>query len=201
MTRTECVPFSARPTLALFALTLSLVARPLAAQDSALFAQGASATLEQHFGDGNLSWFLLGRSGRVLAQHWADAEHPIAPGSLVKPFVALAYGEQHAFVYPHVPCTGASGRCWLREGHGTLGLENALAQSCNAYFLVLADDLDRNLASRSFTRLGLTGPPLTAPAAALVGLDAAWRETPLTLARAYLASSSTVWACRVPVSC
>jgi hypothetical protein len=159
---------------------------PLIAQDTALFSQTASATLDRQFGDGPLSWLLLDGSGRLLAQHWKDAQRPIAPGSLLKPFVALAYGEQHDFVYPHVRCMGAQSHCWLPKGHGSLGLEAAIAQSCNAYFISLANDLERNRAVATFARLGLNGTTPNADGETLIGLGNGWRETPLTIAQAYL---------------
>jgi cell division protein FtsI/penicillin-binding protein 2 len=158
----------------------------LRAQGSDLFSQTASAELTRQFGGRDLSWLLLDRSGRMLAMNWEDANLTIAPGSLLKPFIAVAYGEQHGFVYPHVTCTGAQGRCWLPRGHGTIGLEKAIAGSCNAYFLALADGLDPDRADATFSRFGLNGPPKNADPEILVGLKDQWRETPLSLARAYL---------------
>ena len=155
-------------------------------QDAGLFAQSASAVLELRFGDTNLSWLLLDRTGGMLAEHWPQAAAPIAPGSLLKPFVAVAYGEQHGSVYPDVQCTGTAGHCWYPHGHGVLGLEEALAQSCNAYFLTLADGLKSEPALRCFARLGLYGSSRVMRPADFIGLSGAWRETPLTLARAYL---------------
>jgi D-alanyl-D-alanine carboxypeptidase len=66
-----------------------------------LFAQSAAATLEQRFPDPNISFLLLdAHTGAVIASRWTDPEKPIPLGSLVKPFTALAYGEQHEFQYP-----------------------------------------------------------------------------------------------------
>jgi cell division protein FtsI/penicillin-binding protein 2 len=65
-------------------------------------------------------------------------------------------------------------------------LEEAIAQSCNAYFLELAAGLDRTRAAQTFARYGLAGPPATAAAKSLAGLGSAWKEPPLTLAKAYL---------------
>src|ERR1039457_4246132 len=81
---------------------------------------------------------------------------------------------------------GTESRCWLPRGHGNLGLEEAIAQSCNAYFLELAAGLDRKRAAQTLARYGLAGPPITASAESLAGLGSAWKETPLALARAYL---------------
>ena len=166
---------------------------PLSAQDGArtqrasLFAQTAATVLDSHFKQDDLSWLLLDGNGAVLAERWPDAQKPISPGSLVKPFLAVAYGEQHAFVFPHIECTGISGRCWLPRGHGRLGMEQAIAQSCNAYFLTLAQGLDRAQAAATFKRYSLIGPPDVTVGDSLIGLGDGWRETPLPLARAYLA--------------
>lgn len=157
------------------------------AQSPQLFSQAASASLEQQFGNSELSWYLLDDTGRVLSQHWDRPETPISPGSLVKPFLALAYGEQHGFVYPHVFCAGTKSRCWLPRGHGSIGIEHAIGSSCNAYFLALANALDRTRAIATFQQLGLTGPPQDGSADALIGLGDQWKETPLALAHAYLA--------------
>jgi hypothetical protein len=110
----------------------------------------------------------------------------ISPGSLVKPFLAIAYGEQHGGRFPTVRCLGSRNRCWLPRGHGNLGLEEAIAQSCNAYFLELAAGLDRQRAAQTFSRYGLAGPPMDAAAESLAGLGSAWKEPPLAWARAYL---------------
>jgi cell division protein FtsI/penicillin-binding protein 2 len=120
------------------------------AQDVQLFSQTASAILERQFDRSELSWVLLDNSGQVLALHWDSAERPVAPGSLVKPFLALAYGEQHDFVYPHIYCAGTKSRCWLPRGHGWLGIEGALGESCNAYFLSLAGGVDRARGAQTF---------------------------------------------------
>jgi len=111
----------------------------------------------------------------------------LLPASLVKPFLAIAYGEQHGGQFPMVHCLGTRTRCWLPAGHGNLGLEEAIAQSCNTYFLDLANGLDRKRAAETFARYGLAGPGANARSENLVGLGTAWKEMPLALARAYLA--------------
>jgi len=155
------------------------------AQETPLFDLAAKADLERSFPDSNLSYLLIDGSGKVMAQRWADAE-AISPGSLVKPFLAIAYGEQHGGEFPKVRCLGTASHCWLPKGHGTLGLEEAITQSCNSYFLELATELDRKRATSSFEQYGLTGPAAEANEESLVGLGTGWKESPLSLARAYL---------------
>ncbi len=178
----------ARSLAALLFPAISAIAgsHTAAAQSSELFSQGASATLEHRFEGRGLSWLLLDDSGNLLARHWTGVSRPIAPGSLLKPFVAIAYGEQNNFLYPRLNCPGISGQCWLARGHGHLDLEKAIAQSCNAYFLALAARLERKRAMATFAHFGLNGPSPDANAEALIGLGGNWRETPTTIALAYL---------------
>ncbi len=167
---------------------LLLIAACMATAQSARetpFSQSAQAVLELNFPSPNLSYLLLDASGNVLAERW-PAPAPISPGSLVKPFLAIAYGEQHGGRFPTVRCRGTQDRCWLPRGHGNLVLEVAIAQSCNAYFLELAAGVDRQRSAQTVARYGLAGQPITATAESLAGLGSAWKETPLAWARAYL---------------
>jgi cell division protein FtsI/penicillin-binding protein 2 len=169
----------------IFLLFLACQASAQPARD-AQFSQAAKAVFDRDFAAQSISYLLLDSSGSVLAERW-PAQPAIAPGSLVKPFLAIAYGEQHAGHFPTVRCLGTRTRCWLPAGHGNLGLEEAIAQSCNAYFLDLARDLDCKRAAETFARYNLAGPAANANSENLVGLGTAWKETPLALARAYLA--------------
>jgi cell division protein FtsI/penicillin-binding protein 2 len=167
---------------------LFVAACPVLAQQAAepqLFSQSAKAVLERDFPSPDLSYLLLDGSGKVLAERWAT-QQAVSPGSLVKPFLAIAYGEQHGGRFPAVRCRGSRDRCWLPRGHGNLELEEAIAQSCNAYFLELAAGLDRQRAAETLARYGLAAPPMAASAESLAGLGSAWKEPPLTWARAYL---------------
>lgn len=158
----------------------------LFAQKTELFAQASSAELERRFGGGDLSWVLLDGTGGVLSINWGDADTPISPGSLLKLFVAVTYGEQYGFRYPSVKCLGTRTRCWLPHGHGVVRLNQAIAGSCNTYFLALADQLDASRVREIVQRFGLAGPPAGSGPEVLVGLADGWREKPLSLARAYL---------------
>jgi cell division protein FtsI/penicillin-binding protein 2 len=173
---------------ALAGLFLLIATWPAPAQQAAepqLFSQSAQAILERDFPSPDLSYLLLDSSGKVLAERW-PAQVPVSPGSLVKPFLAIAYGEQHEGKFPTVRCRGSQDRCWLPRGHGNLELEEAIAQSCNAYFLELSAGLDRQRDAATFARYGLAAPPIAASAESLAGVGSAWKETPLAWARAYL---------------
>src|SRR5438477_12692806 len=104
--------------------------------------QSAAFLLQRKFPQKEVEYILLdARSGDVLSSRWAGADDPAPLGSLVKPFTALAYGEEHNFLFPEIDCHGKLDRCWLPRGHGHLDLVQAVAQSCNAYFLSLASNL------------------------------------------------------------
>jgi len=155
------------------------------APEPQLLSQTAVAVLGHDFPDSNLSYILINASGEVLAERW-PSQRPVSPGSLVKPFLAIAYGEEHGGKFPTVRCMGTESRCWLPAGHGSLGLEEAIAQSCNAYFLELAAGVDRKRTAQTLARYGLTGPSAEGASENLVGLGSTWKESPLALARAYL---------------
>jgi cell division protein FtsI/penicillin-binding protein 2 len=183
-------PLKPRFALTLLLLIAACSAPAQHAAEQQLFSQSAEAVFERNFPSPDLSYLLLDGSGKVLAERWATppnhAQQELSPGSLVKPFLALAYGEQHGGRFPTVRCLGTESHCWLPRGHGNLGLEEAIAQSCNAYFLKLAAGVDRKRAAQTLARYGLAGPPITATTESLAGLGSAWKETPLALARAYL---------------
>ncbi len=94
-------------------------------------------------------------SGRVSSKQWRallrDKTYPMmnratggqyTPGSIVKPLVAMALLENNIDTSP-VVCDGATHianariRCasWRRGGHGEVSLVDALAVSCNDYFI------------------------------------------------------------------
>lgn len=173
-------------TAALAATVLLFVASTAQPARETHFSQAAKAVLNRNFAGPEISYLLLDASGNVLAERW-PAQPAIPIGSLVKPFLSIAYGEQNGDRFPTVRCLGTRTRCWLPAGHGSLTLEEAIAQSCNTYFRELAAGLDRPRAAQTFARYGLTGPAPEAADDSLIGLGTEWKEQPLALARAYLA--------------
>jgi cell division protein FtsI/penicillin-binding protein 2 len=121
--------------------------------------------------------------GSVIEMAWKEGASAIYPGSLVKPFLALAYGETHAFHFPEAVCTGK--RCWLPSGHGRLGIREAIAESCNEYFAGIAAGVTSTDVAAVAMRFGLHGPEAAAHGEELYGIGTAWQERPLDLARAY----------------
>ena len=99
----------------------------------------------------------IGRPGTDERNH-ALTGYP--PGSVFKA-VTLAAALESGAVRPgeRFRCDGTYGRyglrCWRREGHGVLTLEEAFAQSCNVVFAALAERLDARALADAADRLGM----------------------------------------------
>jgi cell division protein FtsI/penicillin-binding protein 2 len=120
------------------------------------------------------------RTRQVVKQDWPDADKPIPVGSLVKPFTSLAVSGP----FPELVCNGTIDRCWLAKGHGKLGFQDALAHSCNAYFLQLARNIDAHSLAVVAAKFGIPPPAADTPEAR-IGLGRDWQISPLALTRAY----------------
>jgi len=155
--------------------------------ESSLFAQSAAETLNRDFPSRAISFLLLdARTGRVLTSRWERIDSPIPLGSLVKPFTALAYGEQHDFHYPAHICRGTATGCWLPRGHGEIGLTSAIAYSCNSYFRMLTANLIAADVTPIAARFEIEPPDRDATGPGLAGIGSSWRISPPLMARAYL---------------
>lgn len=153
---------------------------------NSLFAQSAAQILQREFAGREVSFILLDvQTGAVLSSRWDNADQPIPLGSLVKPFAAVAYGEEHQFRYPTHVCRGDAGGCWLPHGHGEIGITAAIANSCNSYFRMLTAGMTSADVVGSATRFGLDLPPPELSGADLIGVGNRWRISPLHMAHAY----------------
>jgi hypothetical protein len=123
-----------RSFLAFVILVLCLGQRtvPTRAATQDLHEQASAALFVRDFTDPDLSFLLLDENGHVIAQRWDHPEREVPVGSLVKPFLAAAYGQTHT-VFPKFRCAGRK-TCWLARGHGALQISDAIAFSCNSYF-------------------------------------------------------------------
>jgi hypothetical protein len=174
-----------------FIALLALLAAALVSAAGSLYDQSMARLLEQRFADPEISYQLLdARTGRVVASRWEDPHRPRPLGSLVKPFTALAYGQAHRFHYPEYVCRGKANGCWYRRGHGRISMTRAVADSCNAYFRLLAAHVPAVDMQSVLRRFGLEGLPADAPAPALLGLGEDLKLDPLTLVHAYLELTS-----------
>ena len=104
-------------------------------------------------------------SGAVTEREWPAGEEAVAIGSLAKPFVALAYAEGHGYVYPRHRCEANT--CWLPRGHGEVGVEDAIAQSCNTYFAWMRKEVRAELLESTVRRFGLVSADRAGPEALL----------------------------------
>lgn len=139
-----------------------------------LHAQAAAAALQQKFSSPDLSYLLLDETGQVIAQRWDEPQRELPIGSLIKPFIALAYGRSHNS-FPSYRCTGKK-TCWLPRGHGTLAVREAIAFSCNSYFHQLYSHAEPDFAAPLLSHFELS-----------VNADGhSGSASPLSLARAYL---------------
>ena len=102
------------------------------------------------------------------------------PGSCFKPSVALAALQEGAITDKTTfTCNGIFVlgdlrlRCWLKSGHGTLTVRNALAESCNVFFCNTAVHTGISAMNLYAKRLGLgqkTGVEIGESAGTLAGL-------------------------------
>lgn len=155
--------------------------------EPSLYAQSAARRLQREFQNKEVSFLLLdARTGALLASQWDDPDQPIPLGSLIKPFVAVAYGESHQYRYPTHLCNGKAGGCWLPRGHGEIGLPSAVANSCNSYFRLLAAKMNSADMAPAATEYGLDPPTPELSGPDLIGVGNHWLISPLHMAQAYL---------------
>ena len=120
------------------------------------------------------------RSREVLGTNF-ESDDPIAVGSLLKAFTALAAPEAKSR-----RCNAKE--CWRPAGHGDLTLPEAIAHSCNSYMLAQASDITPDRIHSVASRFGLD-PPKATDNRTLIGLGADWPVAPSRLARAFAALS------------
>lgn len=102
-----------------------------------------------------------------------------APGSLLKPFLALAAFRS----LPGFRCDGRG--CWLPSGHGDLHLDTALAVSCNAYFRALSSTCSNEQVQRVWRMSGLIDTSATMSADSRWGYDPTVKVNGVALCSAY----------------
>lgn len=167
-----------------------LAASALAA--ASLYDQSIARLLAERYRSPDVSYLLIdGQTHRRIAFRWDDLQQRVPVGSLLKPFVALAYGQKHNFQYPTYTCHGTADGCWLPGGHGRIPLSVAISFSCNAYFLNLASQLSAGDMDLIAQRYGLSTEEALLDPAEMIGLGRAWRVAPEDLVNAYLLLAAT----------
>ncbi len=116
--------------------------------------------------------------------HWPHADRDVNTGSLLKPFLVLAYARTHGH-FPVARCNGLRDGCWLPCGHGSQNVVDALANSCNAYFLQLAEQLNRAALDSVCLSYGLSAPARDLQSDQLIGLNGGWPQQPIRVAAAF----------------
>jgi cell division protein FtsI/penicillin-binding protein 2 len=125
-------------------------------------------------------------TGQVIEAHWDGPDRPLPVGSLIKPFTALAYAGAHRFTYPTFVCRGTADGCWLPAGHGHIGMAEAVAGSCNAYFRQLAQQSSPDAFVSTLHWFGMPVDEARVTMAGMVGLGDGVKLAPTALMRAYL---------------
>jgi hypothetical protein len=147
--------------------------------------------------ESTLQTWLLER-GRLEASPGAT-DGPLAVGSLQKPFVARAWAQAHPDqISPRFTCTGGR-NCWLKQGHGELGLASALARSCNSYFRQLAELTPRRALAESLGEAGFAPAPANPDEAIGLAAPGLLRIRPSRLLEAYNELVREPWPLGEPV--
>jgi cell division protein FtsI/penicillin-binding protein 2 len=128
-------------------------------------------------------------------------DRPFPAGSVLKLFVAylcLEKGlkaDQIVFCPPSSPRVPVSRGCWFRRGHRNQDLVQAIANSCDRYFLTVADRISFSGLTDLMKYLGADPVHLEVAegtygqSEALVGLDPGWR---FDMIRLFAASAAMV---------
>ncbi|HMF76436.1 MAG TPA: hypothetical protein VK604_12300 [Bryobacteraceae bacterium] len=132
------------------------------------------------------SWITLDLLHGSKSIHWRGADDPVNMGSLLKPFLVLGYGATHAR-FPVTRCGGVKDGCWSPRGHGTQDIVDGLANSCNVYFLSLANGIERAALDSVCLSCGLTVPERDTTPAQLIGLGSGWPQAPAAVVAAFAA--------------
>jgi len=129
---------------------------------------------------------LLEDPDRPLYNRAIQAQYP--PGSTIKPMVGIAglasgtrMADTRTFCpgFYRLPGQSHQYRDWKRTGHGSLGLHEAIAQSCDVYFYQLARDLGIDRLNEAMTHFGfgrVTGIDLPNESPGLMP-SRAWKES------------------------
>jgi len=153
------------------------MAVPVTRRDVLLGALGSLTPLQP-------SWMALNLASKTECRDWPQYERPVCLGSLLKPFLSLAYGMTHSN-FPSVTCQGFKSHCWYAHGHGSQDFVAALANSCNTYFLALAANLDRAALDSICFRCGLAVPDRGMSPDHLIGLSRGWAQSPRAVLHAF----------------
>jgi len=119
---------------------------------------------------------IISNTGKPLLNRMTHGLYP--PGSTLKMITAMALMEKGKINYSElINCNGVyelgnrQFRCWKEGGHGSMNLEQAVAQSCNIYFYTIVQRLTLDewaVACKTFAFGELTGIDLSSEAKGIV---------------------------------
>ncbi len=132
----------------------------------------------------SLRYLVLDIPSQQLSAHWPDSRSPVSFGSLLKPFLLLAFAKTHA-QFPEVICHGTASGCWFAKGHGKQTAVRALANSCNTYFLTLAAGIDRAALANVCLEYQLSPPAAASAPSSWIGLKEGWPQSAEPVLRAF----------------
>ena len=132
-------------------------------------------------------------TGKILGSANADlfdTQYP--PASLMKVFTAIAFYQDHGNKFPalHCPPSLASDPkgCWDRNGHGKVGIVEAIGYSCNVYFRQLAHRTSHEIFHQTLQKFDLPNSDRVDDIhSVMTGKTLDWTVSPLMLLRAYAA--------------
>jgi cell division protein FtsI/penicillin-binding protein 2 len=118
--------------------------------------------------------FYDARRNAVVLEQFSE---PVPVGSLMKPFLAVA----RKGPYPVLECDRS--QCW--RSHGRIGMKEAIAHSCNSYFLQWLHDTSADDLNPGLQAMGLPAFASNATARTFIGLEGDYRVAPEALLRAF----------------
>ena len=159
-----------------------------------LFAIQIHASSLKDFTDPNSAVVIVStETGNILGSANADLlNQKYPPASLMKSFTAIAFYEEHGNTFPvlHCPPSLASDPkgCWDRNGHGKVGIIEAIGYSCNVYFRQLAQRTSHEVFQQTLRKFDLPEADRTADIhSVMTGKTLDWTVSPRSLLRAYSA--------------
>ena len=159
-----------------------------------LFTIQIHAASLQDFTDSDSAIVIVStETGKTLASANGDLlDQAYPPASLMKIFTTIAFYQDHGDKFPvlHCPPSLASDPkgCWDRNGHGKVGIVQAISYSCNVYFRQLAQRTSHEIFLQTLRKFDLPdAKQIDDLHSVMTGKTVDWRVSPLILLRAYSA--------------
>jgi len=145
--------------------------------------------------DPNAAFVLVStQSGEVLGDRRREKlKKQYPPGSLIKVFTTIAFYQQYGDHFPVYQCPATLSSdpvgCWDRNGHGEVGITDALAHSCNVYFRQIAQKISPEIFQQTLQKFQLSKGFYSRNEEdirkIMTGNTLEWTVSPMLLLRAY----------------